>query len=63
MLNLNMKNNMKKSEINKMILTMYDVLAKQEMLLARNLETSKPRNLETDAKRHPVRVGACVGGG
>ena len=41
MLNLNMKNNMKKSEINKMILTMYDVLAKQEMLLARNLETSK----------------------
>ena len=43
---------MKKMEINKMILTGYNVLTKQAMLLA--------RNLETDAKRHPIRVGAWV---
>lgn len=43
---------MKKLEINKMILTRYNVLTKQAMLLA--------RNLETDAKRHPIRVGAWV---
>lgn len=43
---------MKKSEINKMILTRYNVLTKQAMLLA--------RNLETDAKRHPFRVSAWV---
>lgn len=59
MLNLNMKNNMKKSEINKMILTMYDVLAKQEMLLARNLETSKlMRNVTLLGWVHAWEVGS-----
>lgn len=43
---------MKKLEINKTILTRYNVLTKQATLLA--------RNLETDAKRHPIRVGAWV---
>lgn len=59
MLNLNMKNNMKKSEINKMILTMYDVQAKQEMLLARNLETSKlMRNVTLLGWVHAWEVGS-----
>ena len=59
MLNLNMKNDMKKSEINKMILTMYDVLAKQEMLLARNLETSKlMRNVTLLGWVHAWEVGS-----
>lgn len=59
MLNLNMKNNMKKSEINKMILTMYDVLAKQEMLLARSLETSKlMRNVTLLGWVHAWEVGS-----
>ena len=50
---------MKKSEINKMILTMYDVLAKQEMLLARNLETSKPmRNVTLLGWVHAWEVGS-----
>ena len=50
---------MKKSEINKMILTMYDVLAKQEMLLARNLETSKlMRNVTLLGWVHVWEVGS-----
>lgn len=59
MLNLNMKNNMKKSEINKMILTMYDVLAKQATLLARYLETSKlMRNVTLLGWVHAWEVGS-----
>ena len=50
---------MKKSEINKMILTMYDVQAKQEMLLARNLETSKlMRNVTLLGWVHAWEVGS-----
>lgn len=44
---------MKKLDINKMILTRNNVLTKAAMLLA--------GNLETDAKRHPIKVGAWVG--